>query len=127
MDDIIFSTVEIGNRLDHYFKKRNIIPAEISKKCNLERSQVYKIFSGQWKDIMVSTIFKLKKGYGDLDVNWVLFGIPTATYQNMVMEPNSQYGNSHLAILEENRLLLVENRELRKELATCKELNRSKN
>lgn len=120
MEDIVFSTVQIGNRLEHFFKKKEIIPSEISKKCNLERSQVYKIFSGQWKDIMVSTIFKLKMGYNDLDVNWILFGIPTASYQSIAID-NLDGNNRNFEILEENRLLLVENRELRKELAACKD------
>ena len=69
---------EFKDRLLELIKSKNISASELSKKINVQRSNISHILSGRNKPSL-DFVLKLCDYYNDIDLDWLLKGIDAPT------------------------------------------------
>lgn len=94
------NTTPIGLRLQEFINKHNMSPSAFADMCKLSRSNLSQTLSGRNQTVNNIFLSRIKDAFPDLDVSWLLFGLPQVkdNANIEISEPQNRPNNAESAL-----------------------------
>lgn len=121
------STNSVTERLDAYFKAKQITRSEIARRIGLNQPTFnnYFLSSENRRELPLSVLCSLAEMFVDLDLNELLRGTPMKTADKAAQQESSHGGQSTSGLRLANMQLREENKRLYDEIVRIRGLNDS--